>query len=323
MLIKTDNKNCVKCKKPAKVFRKQSGQYLCHECFTTSIEKVVSKTISKYNLYSQQDSLAVPLACHPNALVLIYLLQLRQSRTYKSNVIKVFIIDEGIKNYSKDKINSLVYFCKNLEISYEIISFKDEIGMTLDDVIKLRKNDPNNSPNPCQVCIMIQDHAISRIMRNSRFNVLASPLDLSDISRVFLYNLLKKRYKTITSLFSFPSFQVGKILNFRIIHPLMRIPKNEVNLYAYLKGIDTRLNHCVYEKSFTDEFEEITSNFIDKCKNFSPEIEYNLFKSLEEISRILLKHQNNETFKFCESCGTIMMIDGPCQFCELIKGLKK
>ena len=54
-------------------------------------------------------------------------------------------IDEGIEDYRENSIKNAIEFCNKLKIEHKIISFKEKIGFTLDEIIKLKENQPDKS----------------------------------------------------------------------------------------------------------------------------------------------------------------------------------
>ena len=98
-----ESKKCLKCSSKSKIKRRHSGQYLCSDCFINSIEKIISKTISKYGRIEPEDKIYLFLSATKNSIVLLYNLKKIIDNAYKPNQIVVFIIEKG--NYVKEIIN--------------------------------------------------------------------------------------------------------------------------------------------------------------------------------------------------------------------------
>ena len=133
--------NCSYCRKNALVIhRKYSGEFLCKECFVRSIEKNIYKTISKYEMLKPRDKIVVALSGGKDSITLLYNLIKIQEKNYQSKSIIALTIDEGIENYRKNSIQNASTFCKNYGITHKIISFREKIGKTLNEIVSQKKN---------------------------------------------------------------------------------------------------------------------------------------------------------------------------------------
>ena len=52
---------CSYCENQIVFHRRHSGEYLCPKCFERNIEKIISKTVSKYKMLSPHDKIVVGL----------------------------------------------------------------------------------------------------------------------------------------------------------------------------------------------------------------------------------------------------------------------
>ena len=130
---------CDLCKNNAIILRRHSGQFLCKQCFQSSIERIVAKTISKYKMLRPQHKIIVGLSGGKDSITLLYNLIKLQKKAYKSNPIIALTINEGIKGYRENSIIKAKDFCKKYDIDQKIISFKERFGFTLDEIIKIKK----------------------------------------------------------------------------------------------------------------------------------------------------------------------------------------
>ena len=134
---------CSRCDNSIVIQRKYSGENLCPTCFEASIEKTIYKTISKYKMLKPNDKIIVALSGGKDSFSLLYNLDRIQKRLYHSEPIIALTIDEGIKDYRENSIKNAIEFCKNLDIDHKIISFKDKVGCSLDDIITKKRTLPN------------------------------------------------------------------------------------------------------------------------------------------------------------------------------------
>ena len=79
---------CDKCKNIAVYSRKYSGENLCSECFSESILRKTAKTISKYKMIGNDETVAVAVSGGKDSLVLLHILgKMSKNHNFKLKVI--------------------------------------------------------------------------------------------------------------------------------------------------------------------------------------------------------------------------------------------
>ena len=193
---------CNYCKNSIVIQRRYSGEQLCPECYVKSIEKIIYKTISKYKMLKPRDKIIIGLSGGKDSITLLYNLNLIQKKTYDSEPIIALIIDEGIKDYRHNSIESAKNFCKKYNIEHKTISFKERVGYTLDEIIDIKKKS-SNYKYACNYCATIRRRLLNEGARDLGGDVLAMGHNLTDVSETFLMNILYKRLDHIKSHFLF------------------------------------------------------------------------------------------------------------------------
>ena len=193
---------CSICGKKASIFRKHSGQFMCDDCFIKSIEKIITKTISKYNMLKPQDSIVVAFSGGKDSVVLLYNLIKIQQDTYNSKKLIALTIDEGIMGYRDKSINIAKEFCKAQGIQHHIISFRTEFGLSLDEIVTLCK-DNDEFLYPCNYCAIIRRRLLNDYAKKFGGTILALGHNLTDFAETFLMNILHKRIKLIGNQYIF------------------------------------------------------------------------------------------------------------------------
>lgn len=317
---KTDLKKgkCNYCRNPAVIERNYSGEILCSECFEKNIEKNIYKTISRYKMLKPHDKIIVALSGGKDSITLLYNLIKIQARTYNSEPIVALMINEGITGYRKNSIEKAEDFCKKHDIEYKIISFKEKIGYKLDQIVNIKKKSLDYR-YACNYCATFRRRILNDSAKDLGGTVLALGHNLTDVAETFLMNILYKRFHIIANQYRFKE-KNGRIDNYFIkkITPLMRIPEDEISLYANIKNFDYYQLHCPYRE--TDPIiRKRVLDFIQKCKQYSPEIEFNLLNGFLELSKTLYYQSEKMGYKTCRFCGYPCGNTRICTYCSYLK----
>ncbi len=308
---------CSQCNNILIIQRPYSGENLCPECFQKNIEKIIYKTISKYKMLRPNDKIIIALSGGKDSIALSYNLHKIQNRTYNSEPIKALIIDEGIKDYRENSIKLAVDFCQKYDIEYKIISFKDKISFTLDEIIDIKKNS-SDYKYACNYCATIRRRLINDGAKELGGTILAMGHNLTDFAETYLMNIFYKRLDIIANQYFFKE-ENDKINKFYIkkISPLIRIPEEEIFLYVNIKQLKYYPSHCPYREK-DPIIRKRVLDFIQTCKKYSPEIEFNLLNSFLEISEILYYHREWRNYNSCKECGYPCGNGKICTYCSYL-----
>jgi uncharacterized protein (TIGR00269 family) len=315
-ILSPKNSKCALCGKKADLFRKHSGQFMCNDCFTKSVEKIINKTISKYKMLKPYDTIIVAVSGGKDSLALLYNLIQIQQQVHNSKEIIALTVDEGIKGYRNESINIAEDFCKKFNIKHHIVYFKEEFGLSLDEIV----NDElvgDNHIYACNYCATIRRRLLNDHAKELGGSKLALGHNLTDFAETFLMNILYKRIELIGNQYllrqELPFFQKFFI---RKVFPLMRIPEDEIELYMQLKKINYYPKHCPYREK-DPILRKRVLQFINDTKKMSPEIEFNLLNCFLELSELLYKNQSKGGYNFCKLCGHPSGSNEECRFCAL------
>jgi len=289
---------------------------LCKKCFQESIEKIMAKTISKFKMFSPSDKIIVGLSGGKDSITLLYNLIRIREKWHGTEPITALIIDEGIQDYRDRSIIHAKEFCKQQDIDHVVVSFKEKIGITLDEIIKQKRNEKDYK-YACNYCATIRRRLLNDAARELGGDVLALGHNLTDLAETFLMNILYKRLNLIGSQFIFK--EENSTLNkffVRKVSPLMRIPEEEIYIYVNLKNLQYYPSHCPYREQ-DPIIRKRVLNFIQDCKTYSPEIEFNLLNGFLELSEILYNHYPKDVFHHCNNCGYPSGESKLCTYCSL------
>lgn len=309
---------CSRCRNSIVIQRKYSGEELCPKCFEDNIEKIIFKTISKYKMLKGNDKIIVAVSGGKDSLSLLYNLNEIQKKRFQSEPVIALTIDEGIVDYREKAIEKAKEFCNELKIEHKIVSFKEKIGYTLDEIIN-KKRDLPDYKYTCNYCATIRRRLLNDVAKELGGTVLAMGHNLTDMAETYLMNILYKRLHLIANQYPFKK-ESPKIKEFFIkkITPLMRIPEEEIFLYANIKEIQYYPSHCLYREK-DPIIRKRVLDFIQECKQFSPEIEFNLLSGFLELSTVLYNQLEKGGYHSCQSCGYPCGDAQLCLYCQFLK----
>ncbi|MEK6973935.1 MAG: TIGR00269 family protein [Nanoarchaeota archaeon] len=291
-----------------------SGRKLCRNDFTKYFERKVFKTISKYKLIENNDKVVAGISGGKDSLSLLYLLN-KLSTMNRNFSLKSLLIDEGIKGYRNKTIKDAKKFCKAYNIELDICSYKEEFGMTLDEMTK------KSAMIPCAMCGVFRRYLLNKKSRELKATKLATGHNLDDESQAILMNQFRNNVALNARMGPLTGIIRNKAFIPRI-KPLYFMTEKEVMLYAYLKGFASNdFVECPNAKfSYRGEIRDILNEF----ENKHPGTKYGIINSYMEMLPLLKQKYKNEDskLKYCancnEPCSGIL-----CKVCELVEKLTK
>ncbi len=304
-------KLCSACKSRSAFFsRIYSGEKLCKKCFIDSIESKVKNTINKYKMFRFDDRIAVALSGGKDSVSLLHILS-KNEETKKNSSIIAIIIDEGIQNYRDEALKIAISNCKQLGVDYEIVSFADLYGFTLDEIISRRKN--NDKLSSCAFCGVLRRKAINYAARLVDADKVATGHTLDDEVQTILLNIFHG--DTARLITGRPVSDIGHSCFVRKVKPLCEILEKECALYAYVKNIQFQDTPCPYAS-------EALRNDVRSMLNYMEQkhagTKFTVFKTMEKIRLTVNQLDKKNFFRNCSICGEPASSD-LCKACEMIK----
>jgi len=305
---------CSRCKKKEIIELHYIKQKLCPDCFTKFFEKRVRRTIRRYEMLGPEDVTAVALSGGKDSMTVLTILKELSKKAPKSKLFAL-IIDEGVPGYRDKLIECSVAYCKKLGVPYHIFSFKDELGMTISEIMaKVGKNDRKSIP-PCSYCGVFRRQLLNQKAREFGATKVATGHNLDDECETGLMNFLKGDIYRIARA----GPVAGMVKNERFvprIKPLYETPEIEVALYAKLKGIQTFTGRC----KFAEDSTRTTLNkvLVDLEAKY-PGIHYQMIGSISELAPVLREayvKKSGAQPKMCKKCGEVASTN-ECKFCEM------
>jgi len=285
------SKTCSKCKKPAVTFIRYNGTHLCNEHFIDYFERRVKKDIKKQGKTQGNSKIGVAVSGGKDSVVALYVIYDIFSK--RSNIeICGITVNEGIKGY-RDK--SLVFAknnCKKLGIKHYVVSFKDEIGITMDEIAKKQEE-----LGECSYCGVFRRVCLNNKSKELGLDKLVTGHNLDDMAQSILMNFVNGDLKKLARLGPHKKVQPGLVPR---MLPLRTIPEKENALYAILKKIEYHDAECPYSiRALRGEFRDI----IDNLEYKKPGTRHSILNSYDNIKDILLEKYPPVDLNKCKNCG--------------------
>ena len=307
---------CTKCHgKTAFFYRQYSGEKLCKRCFTESIEEKTRGTILRYKMLNHHDTIAIAVSGGKDSLSLLHILAKMENKYPKASLVSI-TVDEGIKGYRDEALNMVENNCKKLGIANHTVSFADLFGITMDDIAKRIRENPENELTPCAYCGVLRRRALNIAAMDVRANKIATAHTLDDEVQTILMNVFRGDILRLSA-----EKPVTDKIHLRLVQkikPFCEILEKETALYAYVKKIDFQNTPCPYASG---ALRNDIRNMINRVDDKHAGTKFAIFQSIERIRPALKEISEKGEFKNCKECGEPGSQE-LCKTCQLIKNLR-
>jgi uncharacterized protein (TIGR00269 family) len=291
-----------------------NGSKLCRGCFIKYFEKKVLKTIQRFNLIQRDDKLIVALSGGKDSTSVLYLMhKIGLKRNWKE--VEALTIDEGIGDYRLKTIENAKRLCKEQGIKLHVVSYKEEFGMNVNEMVKKLKAD-----NPCSVCGVLRRCLLNKYARKLGGTKLVTGHNLDDEAQAIIMNQFKQNFEMAARLG--PMAGVVRSNSFvPRIKPFYLLTEDEVRLYASLMGFVTKKDVCPYAKGcFRNEVKQMLDNFEEKYKGTKYCVVNYFLNTMPLLKESVLS--SGKDISHCKKCGEPCSKD-VCKVCELVEKLGK
>ena len=307
MQIKIKSLNCCS-EKP--VISLHSGEKLCKNHFNEYFEGKVFRTIRQFDLLGKEENLGVALSGGKDSLTILSILS-KLSGQNPGIKITAIAIDEGIEGYRDKTLITAKKFCGEKKISLNIFSYKDEFGLTLDEMLKIL------SINPCSICGVLRRYMLNKKSRESKLTKLATGHNLDDECQSIMMNQMKNNIGASARLG--PKVGITSDDKFvQRIKPLYLCIEKEVTTYAFINGLLDNFNEC---PNAVHSFRAQVRDMLNEMENKFPGIKYSIVNSFLETLPMLKEKFKGGVVQICSRCGEPGANDA-CRACNFLEKLK-
>ena len=307
---------CTDCERKKAFFsRPYSGQKLCKKCFAESIEAKVRQTIVRYGMFSFSDKIAVAVSGGKDSLSLLQILVKIEKNRPKASLSAV-TVDEGIKGYRDEALNIAAEECEKLGVAYNVVSFKQLFGFTLDELVEQKRSKNDVKVTACAYCGILRRRALNVAAREVGANKIATGHTLDDEAQTVLMNIFRGDVARLAKEKPVTDDVHPKLV--QRVKPFCEIPENESALYAYVKKKRFHASPCPYAtEALRNDFRAILNQMETKHAG----TKFTIFNSLERLRPALAAIASESKFNECSQCGEPSS-GGLCKVCEILKEMK-
>ena len=201
--------------------------FFCKDHFLRYVERKVDRTIRKFKLVTKKTNAVVAVSGGKDSLVTAYLLS-------KHCSVSLLAIDEGIAGYRAGTLKDLQKFNASFgPFPLKIISYQQEIGLTLDEMLIRKK------AIPCSICGTFRRFMLNKYAQG--FDVIATGHNLDDEAQAVMMNMLRGQTELLERIGVRTQEKDGLIVR---VKPLYFCTEKEVLAYAFLCGMEIGFHEC-------------------------------------------------------------------------------
>jgi len=284
-------KTCSKCKEPAITFIRYNGTHLCQDHFIQYVERRVKKDIKKQGKTEDNCTIGVAVSGGKDSNVALHLAHDIYAKRKNVDLIAI-TVDEGIQGYRDESIPIVRKNCKALGIEHHIISFKDTVGTTMDEIAAR-----HDKLGECSYCGVFRRLCLNTKAKELGVNKLITGHNLDDMAQSILMNFVNGDMQKLARLGPHKKIQLGLIPR---LLPFRSIPEKETTLYAIVNKIAYYDGECPYStRALRGDFRDIVDNLEYKI----PGTRHSILNSYEGIKDLLLDKYPPVELNTCMRCG--------------------
>jgi len=295
---------CKKCNHEAVIFQKYSGMHLCKRHFIEDVERKIKLTIRKEYNIKKNDVIAVALSGGKDSSVALYIIHKILGDRPDIQIVAVSV-DEGINGYRPQSLELAKKLTETLGVRHIIRSFKDEHGVTMDDLAVM-----DREKGTCSYCGVLRKSVLNRVALEIGATKLVTGHNLDDEAQTILLNHFRGDMERMVRLSPSAAIE-GLVMRAK---PLRNIPEKEVALYALINSLPVDFSECPYAgEALRGEIRELLNSFEIK----HPGTKYSLLRGFDKLVGALAKELPPAKIDKCRICGDTCTED-ICQACKLL-----
>ena len=278
---------CQKCAKNPAYVIPMENRPICLSHFNQHFFNRVRRTVQKYNMLQYGDRIAVGLSGGKDSVALLHVLSKLNKRHSSSELIAI-IIDEGIEGYRNESLEIAVDHAKSLDIEYKILSFENQYGTGLDNMLDvLGDRNEGRAYSACGYCGVMRRQLLNRGAVSVDADVVATGHNLDDEAQTALMNLLRGDIKRLTRMHG--TRQVVHDGLVPRIKPLRLTPEVEIVLYAIFNDLRYHETPCPHS---VEALRGSVRDFLTHYHAKHPNVLMNLLYGAEKLTKLAEEAKN-------------------------------
>lgn len=261
----------------AAVIRPKNSQKICKQCFLSVFEDEIHETILSNHLFSRGERVAIGASGGKDSTVLASVLKTLNERHDYGLDLVLLSIDEGIKGYRDDSLETVKRNAVQYDMPLEIVGYDQLYGWTMDQVVAQVGKKGN-----CTYCGVFRRQALDRGAAKLGIKHVVTGHNADDVAETVMMNLLRgdlPRLARATSIVT--SSAASEIKRSK---PLKYAYEKEIVLYAHHKKLDYFTTECIYSP---EAFRGSARTLIKDLEKIRPSSILDIVKSGEDMAALV------------------------------------
>ncbi|KIV80384.1 cytoplasmic tRNA 2-thiolation protein 1 [Exophiala sideris] len=269
---------CEVCKEArAAVIRPKNSQKICKQCFLSVFENEIHETIVSSQLFQRGERVAIGASGGKDSTVLASVLKTLNERHDYGLDLVLLSIDEGIKGYRDDSLETVKRNATQYGMPLEIVGYDQLYGWTMDQVVAQVGKKGN-----CTYCGVFRRQALDRGASKLGIKHVVTGHNADDVAETVMMNLLRgdlPRLARATSIVTSSAASETKRSK-----PLKYAYEKEIVLYAHHKKLDYFSTECIYSP---EAFRGSARTLIKDLEKIRPSSILDIVKSGEDMAALV------------------------------------
>lgn len=261
----------------AVIIRPKDHSKLCKTCFISTFEREVHETIIENSLFHPGERVAIGASGGKDSTVLASVLKTLNERfNYGLNLL-LLSIDEGIKGYRDDSLETVKRNAVQYDMPLEIVGYDELYGWTMDQVVAQVGKKGN-----CTYCGVFRRQALDRGAAKLGIKHVVTGHNADDVAETVMMNLLRgdlPRLARATSVLT-----ASPASDIKRSKPLKYAYEKEIVLYAHHKKLDYFSTECIYSP---EAFRGSARTLIKDLEKIRPSSILDIVRSGEDMARLV------------------------------------
>ncbi len=276
------------------IIRPKDHQKLCKTCFISIFEKEIHETVIASNLFQRGERVAIGASGGKDSTVLASVLKTLNARHNYGLSLMLLSIDEGIKGYRDDSLETVKRNAVQYEMPLDIVGYDELYGWTMDQVVAQVGKKGN-----CTYCGVFRRQALDRGAAKLGIKHVVTGHNADDVAETVMMNLLRgdlPRLARATSIVTAsPASEIKRS------KPLKYAYEKEIVLYAHHKKLDYFSTECIYSP---EAFRGSARTLIKDLEKIRPSSILDIVKSGEDMASLVPSELHGST-----TCGGKLAVD--------------
>ncbi|KAL8698237.1 MAG: hypothetical protein Q9224_001943 [Gallowayella concinna] len=261
----------------ALIIRPKNHQKLCKPCFLTLFETEIHNTITANSIFHPGERIAIGASGGKDSTVLASVLKTLNERYNYGLELLLLSIDEGIKGYRDDSLETVKRNAVQYEMPLSIVGYDQLYGWTMDQVVSQIGKRGN-----CTYCGVFRRQALDRGAARLGITHVVTGHNADDIAETVMMNLLRGDLPRLSRATSIVTASAAS--DIKRSKPLKYAYEKEIVLYAHHKGLDYFSTECIYSP---EAFRGSARTLIKNLEKVRPSAILDVVRSGEDMAKLV------------------------------------